>query len=77
MLLGMICMFCFGILRNFEEFWRKSQKGGKLENLGKNRAITPQRREPTLRHRYMPRHGTPSLRRGQGVKMAPLRYAKA
>ena len=21
---------------NFEDFWRKSQKGGKLENLGKN-----------------------------------------
>ena len=31
MLLGVIPMFCFGIL---SDFWRKWKKGGKLENLG-------------------------------------------
>ena len=70
MLLGVIPMFCFGIL----EKNRKSAKTGKSGNY---RALTSQRREPTSRRRPMLRCGMPSPRRGRGAKMAPLGYTTA
>ena len=53
MLLGVIPMFCLGIL----EKNRKSAKNGKS---GHYRAPKPQRREPTPRCRPTPRRGMPS-----------------
>ena len=63
-------MFCFEILGLFGEN-RKCAKTGKF---GHYRAPTPQRSEPTLRCRPMPRCGIPSSWRGRGAKMAPLGY---
>ena len=54
MLLGVILMFCLGILGVILEKNRKSAKTGKS---GHYRAPTPQRREPTPRRRPTPRHG--------------------
>ena len=49
--------YCYVLFWDFENFWRKSQKGGKLENLGKNRL---------LRHNVgNPRRGV-DLRQGVG-----------
>ena len=73
MLLGVIPMFCFGVLRIFGG----NQKSAKKGKLGKNRAPTPQSREPTSQRKPTPRNGIPSPRRGQGAKMAPLGYAEA
>ena len=70
MLLGVIPMFCFGIL----EKNRKSAKTGKS---GHYLAPTLQHREPTPRRTPTPRRGIPSPRRGRGAKMAPLGYAAA
>ena len=70
MLLGVIFMFCFGILEEIA----KRRKTGKSRQ---NRAPTLQRREPTLRRRRMIGHGIPSPWRARGSKMAPLWYAKA
>ena len=74
MLLGVILMFCFGILGVILEKNRKSEKIVKSRHY---RAPTPQRREPMTRRRPMPRGGIPSTRRGRGAKMAPLGYATA
>ena len=60
MLLGVIPMFCFGILRIFGAN-RKNEENGKC---GHDRASTLQRREPTPWHRPTLRHGIPSPRRG-------------
>ena len=57
MLLGVIPMFCFGIL----EKNRKSAKTGKS---GHFQAPTPRRREPMPRRRLTLRRGIPSPCRG-------------
>ena len=67
-------MISFGILRIFGE---KNRKKGKVENLGKTQAHTPQCREPTSRcsptpQRQMPHHGEAEV-----LKRAPPRYATA
>ena len=58
MLLGVISMFCFGILRisRGNRKMRKTRKSGQ-----KNWAPTPQRREPTSLRRPTLRRGIPSL----------------
>ena len=63
-------MFCYGILE-------KNRKSAKIRKSGHYRAPMPQRREPTLGRRPMPRHGIPSSQRGRGAKMAPFGYATA
>ena len=73
MYIGLIPMFYFGILKNFEGN-RKKEKDWKS---GENWVPTPQHKEPTLQRRPTLRCGIPSLRRGRGAKMAPLRYAEA
>ena len=67
MLLGVIAMFCFGILE-------KNHKSAKTGKSGHYRASTLQRREPTLRCRPMLRCGIPSPWQGKGAKMAALEY---
>ena len=70
MLLGVIPLFCFGILE-------KNRKRAKTRKSGHYRAPMPQRREPTPRRRPTPMCGIPSPRQGRGAKMAPLGYAMA
>ena len=72
MLLGVIPMFFFW---DFEVFWRKSQKRGKLENLGiiglLRRSVGNPRCGIDLRQGVgYPRHGEAEV-----PKMAPLEYA--
>ena len=65
MLLGVIPMFCFGILE-------KNCKSAKTGKSGHYRAPKPQHREPTPWRRPKPRHGIPSPWQGRGAKMASL-----
>ena len=71
MLLGVILMFCFGVLRIFGGNHTKKKTGKSRQK----RAPTSRRGEPMSRRRPTPRRGTPLPRRGQGVKMVPLGYA--
>ena len=65
MLLGMIPMFCFGILGVILEKNRKSAKTGKSRHY---RAPTSQCREPMPRRRPRLRCGIPSLQQGLGAQ---------
>ena len=73
MLLGLIPMFCFGILRNYGGN-RKNEENWKIWALSGSYV---EHKEPTLRRRPTPRRGIPLPRRGQGAKMAPLKYSAA
>ena len=67
MLLEVILMFCFEILRIFEE---KSQKMSKLETWAQW-TPTPQRREPTPWRRPMPQRGMPRRSEAEVPKWHP------
>ena len=63
----MIPMICFGILRIF----RETSQNTKNWKIWAYRAPTPQRREPTPRHRPTPRIGIPCLGEAEVPKLHP------
>ena len=71
--LGVISRVSFGFWGDFEEKLQRC-KNWKIWHY---RASTPQRREPTLRRKPMPRRGIPHRAERRGAEMASLGYSTA